>query len=110
MAENDKEQNGAASRDNPSVNWDDSQMRTTYANVVNGTASREEVTVFFGTNLTWNPADAKDYQIKLSDRIILTPFAAKRLTVILTRLLADYERRYGKLAMPTSSAEAPGPQ
>lgn len=90
-------------RTTPSVEWDDSQMRTTYANVVNATSTREEVTLFFGTNLTWNPNDAKDFKVQLSDRIILTPFAAKRLNAILARNLAEYENRYGPLKIPTSS-------
>ncbi len=36
----------------PRVKWDDSNMRSSYANVVNATSSREEVTLFFGTNQT----------------------------------------------------------
>ncbi|MFW6027499.1 MAG: DUF3467 domain-containing protein [bacterium] len=89
-------------RTTPSVKWNDSDMRTTYANVVNATSTREEVTLFFGTNLTWNPNDAKDFKVQLSDRIILTPFAAKRLNAILARNLAEYENRYGALKLPVS--------
>ena len=31
----------------PSVKWDDTKMQTTYANVVNVSSTREEVSVFF---------------------------------------------------------------
>ena len=83
----------------PSVNWDDSQMRTTYANVVNASSTREEVALFFGTNLTWNPGEAKEFQVRLSDRIVLSPFAAKRLWILVGALLKEYEARFGTLQM-----------
>ena len=59
-------------------------MNTTYANVVNAASTREEVTLFFGTNQTWNVSDtAKSFNVRLSDRIVLNPYAAKRLWTIL---------------------------
>jgi hypothetical protein len=42
----------------PQIHWDDSQMASSYANAVNAHSSREEVTLFFGTQ-GWNPAEAK---------------------------------------------------
>ena len=80
----------------PKVAWDDSQMKMSYANVVNVTATREEVALFFGTNLTWNPGDG-EYKVKLTDRIIVNPHAAKRLLALLAGSLKEYENRYGKL-------------
>ena len=77
----------------PSVAWDDSNMRSTFANVVNGASTREEVTLFFGTNQTWNLTDLK---VRLSDRIILAPRAAKRLWVLLGGILQNHERRFGR--------------
>lgn len=81
----------------PAVNWDDSQMRTSYANVVNASSTREEMTLFFGTNLTWNPAEAKEFHVRLNDRIVLNPHAAKRLWILLGAILKQYESRYGEL-------------
>ncbi len=81
----------------PKVKWDDSNMKTSYANVVNAASTREEVTMFFGTNQTWNVADAKELVVQLSDRIVLSPFAAKRLYVLLGTVLKEYESRYGSL-------------
>ena len=83
----------------PTVNWDDSQMRTTYANVVNASSTREEVTLFFGTNLTWNPGEAKEFHVRLSDRVVLSPFAAKRLWILVGAMLKEYENRFGPLQM-----------
>jgi hypothetical protein len=84
----------------PTVNWDDSQMRTTYANVVNASSTREEVSIFFGTNMTWSLNDKREFNVKLSDRVVLSPFAAKRLAILLQAILKEYETRFGKLEVP----------
>src|SRR5262245_3472648 len=88
---------GAGGGEQPHIRWDDSQMASSYANVVNATGSREEVTLFFGTNRTWNAADLDKVVVNLTNRIILNPHAAKRLLVILTAVLAEYENQYGKI-------------
>lgn len=80
----------------PRVRWDDSGMSSSYANVVNATSSREEVTLFFGTNQTWNASD-DEFTVQLTERIILNPFAAKRLNLLLGSVLKEYESRYGVL-------------
>lgn len=90
----------------PTVKWDDSNMRTAYANVVNAASTREEVTLFFGTNQTWNAADAKELVVQLSDRIVMSPFAAKRLWVLLGTVLKNYEAQHGKLDLDARSAPA----
>ena len=90
----------------PVVNWDDSQMQTTYANVVNAASTREEVTMFFGTNQTWNPAKAKEFDVKLEQRIVLNPHAAKRLFVLLGAVLAQYEKRFGDIKLEGLQAAA----
>lgn len=81
----------------PTVNWDDSSMKTSYANVVNAASTREEVTLFFGTNQTWNPVGKTEFEVKLTDRIVLSPYAAKRLQMLLGAVLQEYERRFGSL-------------
>jgi hypothetical protein len=95
-----KDNGGATGRVTvPSVNWDDSSMKTSYANVVNAASTREEVTLFFGTNLTWNPGEAKEFHVRLSDRIVLNPYAAKRLWILVGAILKEYESRFGALNM-----------
>ncbi|WP_419904388.1 DUF3467 domain-containing protein [Kiloniella sp.] len=84
----------------PKVVWDDSDLQTSYANVVNVTSTREEVTLFFGTNLTWNVTDP-EYKVKLTDRIVVNPFAAKRMLALLAGVLKEYESRYGELDLPS---------
>lgn len=81
----------------PTVNWDDGAMRTTYANVVNASSTREEVNVFFGTNQTWSMSEKKEFDVQLSDRMVLNPYAAKRLHLLLGVILGTYEKRFGEL-------------
>lgn len=90
----------------PTVDWDDSDMRSTYANVVNASSTREEVTLFFGTNQTWNPSKAKEFHVHLTDRMVLNPHAAKRLWVLLGAILSEYESRFGKLEVQGLAAAA----
>lgn len=88
----------------PVVNWDDSQMRTSYANVVNASSTREEVALFFGTNLTWNPNERREFNVRLNDRVVLSPYAAKRLWILLGAILKEYESRVGPLNIDASGA------
>ena len=80
----------------PKVIWDDSSMKTSYANVCNVLGTREEITLLFGTNQAWQGGQ-KQVTVTLSDRIVLNPFAAKRLTQLLEQGLKEYEARYGDL-------------
>ncbi|ANG63894.1 hypothetical protein A8C75_16360 [Marinobacterium aestuarii] len=80
----------------PTIKWDDSRMKSTYANVCNVSSTREEITLLFGLNQAWN-AQQKELSIELSDRIILNPFAAKRMATLLNNVLAQYEERFGEV-------------
>ena len=91
----------------PKVSWDDSQMTTSYANVVNAASTREEVAIFFGTNQTWNLTKEKSLTVQLTNRIILNPYAAKRLMMLLGGILKEYESRYGPLDTGAGQREAP---
>jgi len=78
------------------IMWDDSRMNTSYANVSNVLGSREEITLLFGANQAWHGGQ-KEVKVLLSDRIVLNPYAAKRLSVMLERVLKEYEARWGQL-------------
>lgn len=82
----------------PKVRWDDSAMKTSYANVCNVASTREEVTLLFGTNQTWHSGQ-EEVSVRLSDRIILSPFAAKRLAVLIGNVVTEYEKRFGALSI-----------
>ncbi|WP_108259002.1 DUF3467 domain-containing protein [Mangrovicoccus ximenensis] len=100
--------NAAGESQTPKVVWDDSNMRMSYANVVNATSTREEVTLFFGVNKTWN-ASEKEFHVALTDRIVVNPFAAKRLVMLLSGVLAQYEKRYGPLDLDLRDPSATNP-
>lgn len=78
------------------IRWDNSNMRSAYANVFNVAGTREEVVILFGMNQAWD-ATQKELTVQLSDRIVLSPFVAKRLSIVLNNVIRDYESRYGKL-------------
>lgn len=79
------------------VQWLEDGMATHFANVVNVQGTREQVDLFFGTNRTWNVEDGGSVSVELSNRIILTPLAAKRLWTVLGGVLREHESRYGSL-------------
>lgn len=83
----------------PKVLWDDSKMSSTYANVANVTSTREEVVLFFGMNQNWQPGQG-EVKVELSQRIILSPYAAARMHALLGGVLQQYEARFGKLQVP----------
>jgi len=83
----------------PTIQWDDSKMSTTYSNAVNASSTREEVSVFFGTNQTWNATQNGELKIELTDRIVLNPYAAKRLSLLLGGVVGEYEKRFGELKL-----------
>jgi len=87
----------------PKVRWDDSSMKTSYANVCNVASTREEVTLLFGTNQTWH-SGMDEVSVRLSDRIILSPFAAKRLAILIGNVVNEYEKRFGTLAIERGDA------
>lgn len=90
----------------PIVDWDDSTMNSSHANVVNATSTREEVNLFFGTNETWKASETREFHVKLNNRIVLSPFAAKRLWILLGAVLKQYEKRFGPLDIAAGAGAA----
>ena len=78
------------------IKWDDSNMKSSYANVCNVTSTREEVVMLFGMNQAWNRGQ-KEVTIQLTDRIVISPYAAKRLSMLLGGVVKEYESRFGQL-------------
>src|SRR5215510_10606967 len=85
------------------VKWDDTNMKSSYANVCNVMSTREEVVLMFGVNQAWHGGQ-REVTIQLTDRIILSPHAAKRLSLLLNNLVKQHEERFGAL-----NIEAPRP-
>jgi hypothetical protein len=87
------------------IKWDDSNMKSSYANVCNVTSTREEVVMLFGINQAWNRGQ-KEVTIQLTDRIIISPYAAKRLASLLEGVVKEYEKRFGELNVEGPAAKA----
>ena len=85
------------------IKWDDANMKSSYANVCNVTSTREEVVMLFGINQAWNRGQ-KEVTIQLTDRIIISPYAAKRLATLLEGVVKEYEKRFGALNTEGPSA------
>ncbi len=77
---------------------DVSSLTTSYANVVGIAANINEVYLTFGLNTDpYNPAPTE--AVKLDNRVIMTPDAAKRLCLNLNATLAAYEQRFGVIEL-----------
>jgi hypothetical protein len=91
-----------------SINWDTTSMRSTYANVCNVSSTQEEVNVIFGTNKSWQSGQG-ELTLEITDRLILSPFTAKRLSMLLNNVLKEYESRYGEVKISAGKIET-GPK
>jgi hypothetical protein len=77
---------------------DTTSLKTSYANVVGIAANINEVYLTFGVNTdpyNPNPTEA----VKLNDRVVMTPDAAKRLCLNLNATLAAFEQRFGVIEL-----------
>jgi len=99
---NDKPANGNTQpqRNQVPIKWNTTSLQSSYANFCNANSTREEVVLNFGVNKSWERGTApKDgLEIDLNHRIVLSPFAAKRLSALLQQLMKEYETRYGALS------------
>ena len=64
-------------------------------NATNVVAGREEVMVLLGVNRAWKMNQKVD--VDLAERVVMTPFTAKRLAIMLGATLKAYEAKYGKI-------------
>ena len=78
------------------VRWGEPSMRSIYANVCHVAGTREEIVLRFGMNHEWHSGE-KEVTIQLTSRIVMSPYAAKRLSILLNNVIEDYESKYGLL-------------
>ena len=87
---------------------DERNMRTSYANAFRTNGTAEEVMLDFGLNLV-NPATGQQGQqgrqkqpeiiFRVSDRVILNYYSAKRLAITLSQLIRRHEEQFGQLEL-----------
>lgn len=97
MAQEQQQQQQQTS-ETPTLRWDDARMQTRYANVVQVTGTREEIAILLGTHQAWHK-EVKEVVVPLEERLLLNPYAAKRLLLQLGILLRGYEARYGPIPL-----------
>lgn len=101
-----KEEKGSSAGQQIRVKLNTDNIKSSYANFCNVTSTREEVVLNFGVNNDWDRSRG-EIGIDLTNRLILSPFAAKRLHTMLTSLLEGYEKRYGAINIePVADAGA----
>ena len=104
MAENEtakettEEQEAQPQAEGPqtTIRWESGKMQTSYANICNISSTREEVTLLFGTNQNWH-AGQQELTIELANRILLSPYTAKKMALLLNHTVKEYENRFGEL-------------
>ncbi len=80
---------------------DERDMATHYANAFRTNATAEEVMLDFGVNLP-NPAaqaDKPEILFRITNRIVLNYYSAKRMAITLSQLIRRYEEQFGELQL-----------
>jgi hypothetical protein len=80
----------------PTVQFDVSNLQSSCANVCNVSSTREEMVLAFGVNNVWERGQT-NIQVQMTNRMVLNPYAAKRLATVLNRVVAEYELKFGTL-------------
>ncbi len=80
---------------------DEREMSTSYANAFRTNGTAEEVLLDFGMNLvTPGKEDAQpEITFKITDRVVLNYYSAKRLAITLSQLIRKHEEQFGELEM-----------
>ncbi|WP_405341850.1 DUF3467 domain-containing protein [Fibrobacter sp.] len=94
MAENTNEKTESVAQ--PEVVWNDSNMKSLYVNATNVVGGREEIMMLLGLNKAWNVNQGK-VNVDIAERVVMTPYTAKRLAIMLAATLKAYEAKFGQI-------------
>ena len=94
MAENKNEKIEAGAQ--PEVVWNDANMKSLYVNATNVVGGREEIMMILGLNQAWNMNQGK-VNVDIAERVVMTPYTAKRLAIMLSATLKAYEAKFGQI-------------
>ena len=96
------------STDAAGVRWDDAKARRTHANECNVSTRDEEFILSFGVSRA-SQAERQEVVVDLGQSIVMSPHVAKRLAVLLHRVLAEYETRFESARVPAPRTGKGGP-
>ena len=90
----------------PEVVWNDSNMKSLYVNATNVVGGREEIMMLLGLNQAWNMEQSK-VNVEIAERVVMTPYTAKRLAIMLGATLKAYEAKFSAIdiGVPTKKAK-----
>jgi hypothetical protein len=88
----------------PSV--ESNSLKTTYANFCKVHVTPEELILDFGLNtqIVPNPKEP----VKLTSRLVMSYYTAKRLALALQRVIQEHEKVYGKIELDFRKRAQPG--
>ncbi|MFW6161739.1 MAG: DUF3467 domain-containing protein [Planctomycetota bacterium] len=103
------QQEGAAARGQGAVlRVHERDTKTSYANVCLLSSTREEMILNFGLTVPSAQREQRETHMMVSDRIIMSLPAAKRLAIALSQGIQRYENAFG--VIEAHRGQAPGPQ
>jgi hypothetical protein len=84
------------------LDFDERNLRASYANGFRTTATEEEVVVDFGLNRiapSSKQQGARKIVFQAHERIAMSYYSAKRLTIALSQIIRQYENEFGELEL-----------
>ena len=84
---------------------DEREVRTSCANAYRTNATAEEVVLDFGFNTVTQQRQQPIIAFKVSDRIIVNHYSAKRLAATLSQLIRRHESQFGELELNVDKRE-----
>ena len=105
-APNDQPQLSADGQQQVRLRVDERDMATAYANGFRTNGTPEEVILDFGLNLPTPQADPKatpEMVFKVTERVILNYYSAKRLAITLSQVIRRHEDQFGELELEANS-------
>jgi hypothetical protein len=82
--------------------WDDANMQRVYVDAAKVIDGLEEIVLLLGMNQSGRPGE-KEIKVQLLDRIVLSPFSAKRLAIPLGNVLQNHDHESEKLDVEARS-------
>ena len=90
------------------IDWDDSKLRNAFSNVFNISRASGEIILWFGRKQS-EDKNRNEVSVQLSNRIIMSPFTAKRLANRFRDIIQAYESKYGSVNLDPSTSTRSSP-
>jgi hypothetical protein len=97
----------AAQAGRPVLHVRDHDAKTSYANVCLVTSTREEMILSFGLSFPSASREKPEAQLLVSNRVIMSLPAAKRLAIALSQAIQRFENAHGVIELPQARPAPP---